>query len=400
MRLTPNLDALAARGASFDSAYAASSFTLPSLHTLATGEPPPVHRVRFWTHFGNRFRGPTLAERFREEGLATGFFHSGYVQLATWPILNRGWDGTQCLVQADAGPVLDSARAWLDTVKGRRFFLWVHLFEPHTPYAPQERFAEGLADLELYRQAGPATFPVTDWIPKVAGARGPWLADRLHAADVRQADDAAGRLLADLDARGLTANTVVCVVSDHGENLSGDPEPRWDHGTSTDIQLIHVPMLLAGPGVPAGKRDTAPASHLDIPPTLLRAAGFDPPRDWMGRDLLGAAAPPRHVIAEATVSTAKDAPFYSVTDGRLSLRIFTDTAPPHVELRDETAPGAPATRVDPSEPFPAAAPFVETWTRYAARCADRAALLNEPGADAQDLTDEQREMLRVGGYLR
>src|SRR5262245_52612378 len=89
--LTPNLDGLAKRGTSFERAYSAASFTLPSLHTLATGEPPAVHRVRFWTKFGNRFKGPTLASLLADEGYRTGFVYSAYIDLTAYPILQQGW---------------------------------------------------------------------------------------------------------------------------------------------------------------------------------------------------------------------------------------------------------------------------------------------------------------------
>src|SRR5262249_22558901 len=95
IELTPYLDGLAQRRTSFERAYAAASFTLPSLHTIATGEPPPVHRVRFWTRFGNRFKGPTLASLLAGDGYRTGFVYSAYIQLTPYPVLSRGWKGSQ-----------------------------------------------------------------------------------------------------------------------------------------------------------------------------------------------------------------------------------------------------------------------------------------------------------------
>src|SRR5262245_42230213 len=218
--LTPNLDDLAKRGTSFERAYSAASFTLPSLHTIATGEPPAVHRVRFWTRFGNRFTGPTLASLLADEGYRTGFVYSAYIQLTAYPILQRGWTGAggteppTGFAQADADDVLRAANTWLDANGKQPFFLWVHLFEPHTPYGPGDKFVEGLADLGEYHAAGPATFKVQDWVDKLPAGKGPALADRLYAADVRAADFAVKQLLGELDRRGLTSKTVVCVTSD------------------------------------------------------------------------------------------------------------------------------------------------------------------------------------------
>lgn len=398
--LTPRLDAFARGGTRFATAYAASSFTLPSLHTLLTGESPAVHRVRFWTHFGNLFRGPTLAERLRSEGFAAGCFVSGYGDFTTYPLLSRGFDPALHVSQKDAGEVLAPFAKWLDGIGAdRRFFAWVHLFEPHTPYGPDERFCEGLLDVARLRKAGPAPWPVDAWLPRVPGPRPDLFADRLYAADVRAADDAVGRVLDELARRGLDRDTIVCVVADHGENLSMDPAPRWDHGTSTDEQQIRVPFLLAGPGVPTGALDPRIARHLDVAPTLLARVGVVA-ADLPGRDLLGDAPAPAFAISEGTVAARKDAPFYSVTDGTRSLRIHTDVRPPRVWLRAEPVDATGGVPVDAGSPSADAAPYVAAWKAFAEECARRDAALNAPGEDRQTLTDAQRRVLELGGYLR
>jgi arylsulfatase A-like enzyme len=395
--LTPNLDALAKRGTSFERTYAAASFTLPSLHTIATGEPPAVHRVRFWTRFGNRFKGPTLASLLSDEGYRTGFVYSAYIELTPYPILQRGWTGGPTgFAQADADTVLRAATAWLDANGKQPFFLWVHLFEPHTPYGPSDTFVQGLADVSLYHSVGPATFKVQDWADKVPGGQGPLLADRLYAADVRAADYAVAQLLAELDHRGLTSKTVVCVTSDHGENLRADPEPRWDHGVSTDEQLVHVPMIWLGPGVPAAHTDDAIARHLDIAPTLLRLAGAAVPDGWRGRDLFGRAPPPHFAICEGTTSDHPDSPFYCVTDGEASLRLFSSETPWRAEMRDERRRGAPPTPINLTSPPAEFAPWAEAWRAEADALAHRVGEVNTAGDDQGMLTPAQTELLKIG----
>jgi arylsulfatase A-like enzyme len=401
--LTPNLVKLAERGTSFERAYAAASFTLPSIATLATGEPPTVHGVRFWTQFGNRYRGTTLAECLKSEGFSTGFVYSVYSNLTPYPPLLRGWDSTSEFLHEDADKPLAAAMAFLDRHGKERFFLWVHLFEPHTPYGPRDEFAQGIADLDDYHAAGRATWPVQKWVDQV-GPKGPLLADALHAADVRAADDAVRRLLADVDRRGLTQETVVCVVSDHGENLSYDPVDRWDHGVSCDEQLVRVPMILAGPGVPQGRTEKAIARHVDLPPTLMRLVGVTPPAKWPGRDLFGPAPAPRFAVTECTRSkpgTAQaDAPMYSVTDGTRSLRVFTSTAPARMELRDERDRGAARIPVDPARPSDDASPLLDAIEEAMAYMLRRAPELNSPGEGDGRLTPEQEALLKSNGYIR
>jgi arylsulfatase A-like enzyme len=400
--LTPNLDDLAKRGTSYERAYAAASFTLPSLHTIATGEPPAVHRVRFWTRFGNRFQGPTLASLLADEGYRTGFVYSAYIELTAYPILQRGWKGVRGeepptgFCQADSDTVLRAAGAWLDANAHEPFFLWVHLFEPHTPYGPADHFVKGLADVALYHAAGPATFKVQDWADKIPGGDGPVLADRLYAADVRAADSAVAQLLADLDRRGLTSTTVVCVTSDHGENLRADPEPRWDHGVSVDEQLVHVPMIWVGPGVPAAHSENAIARHLDVAPTLLRLAGADVPEGWRGRDLFGRAPAPHFAVCEGTTSDHPDGPFYSVTDGETSLRLFSAQAPWRTEMRDERVRGAAPTPINLASPQPEFAPWADAWRAEAEALKRRVGEVNAAGDDQGALTPEQTELLKVG----
>jgi arylsulfatase A-like enzyme len=384
----------------FDTAYAASSFTLPSLHTILTGESPPVHRVRFWTHFGNLYRAPTLAERLREEGFDTACFTSGYGDLSAYPLLSRGFGSSLHLVQKPAEDVLAPFAQWLgDPARRERTFAWIHLVEPHTPYGPEERFCEGLLDVARYRAAGPAPWPVDRWLPQVPGPRPELLADRLYAADVRAADDAVGRILDGIERRGLAERTLVCVVADHGENLSADPPPRWDHGTSCDEQQVRVPLLLAGPGIAAGRREAAIARHVDLAPTFLAALGVDGAEELPGRDLLGAAPPPPFALTEGTTYVNVDAPFYSVTDARTSLRIFTDAAPARAFLRREPAGVEGRVEVDLSAPPPGAAAHVAAWKSFAEECLRRAEERNDAGDDRARLTDAQRRVLERGGYL-
>jgi len=396
VELTPNIDKLAAAGTTFDRTYAAASFTLPSMHTIATGEPPPVHRARFWTQFGNHFRGVTLAQHFQAAHFRTAFLYSAYHQLSAWPTLARGWDEPPTgLERLDSEPLVEAASKWLDKHGSEPFFLWVHIFEPHTPYGPADKFVKGLADVDEYHRTGRADFPVQAWVDRVPGGRGAELADALYAADVRAADDAVAQLVAALDQRGLTGKTVVCVTSDHGENLRGDPDPRWDHGVSTDEQLIRVPLVLRGPGVPAGRVDTGIARHVDLAPTLLRLAGLDAPKEWSGRDLFGSTPAPAFAIAECSMMPNPGKPFYSVTDGAQSLRIFTAPAPFRVELRREGDRGAMPTPVDMAHPSPDAAPFVAAWKAESDWCGARALEVNDVGGDVAQ-TDEQKQIVSLG----
>jgi len=136
--------------------------------------------------------------------------------------------------------VVDAAIAWLRDRKGK-FFLWVHLYEPHAPYEPPPPFRE--------------KFP-----------------DDPYAGEVAAADAQVGRLLEELQRLGLAPSTAVAVLGDHGEALG-------NHGESTHGLLLYepttrVPLVLRAPGLlPAGQVVATPVSTVDLAPTLARLAG-------------------------------------------------------------------------------------------------------------------------------
>ena len=112
-----------------------------------------------------------------------------------------------------------------------------------------------------------------------------------------------GLFLEELDRRGLSGNTVVVVSGDHGESLG--EHGRYDHGYHLFDVNVHVPLIMAGPGVPAGQRVTGPVELLDVGPTLLELCGIVQPRGHQGRSLTaemraaqdGAPLPPRDAFS-------------------------------------------------------------------------------------------------------
>jgi len=249
---TPAMDALAARGVRFTRAFAPAPITLPSHASLLTGLYPPGHGSR---HNGVAVRGdvPTLAERLRAAGWATGAF------VAAFPLdrrfgLARGFqeygdrtaraDDGRPLNERPGRAVVDEALAWLARAGAGRVFLWMHLFEPHAPYVPD-----------------PARGP--------AGASLP--ADVRYDDEVAAADVQVGRLLSGLGARATSA--VVALAGDHGEAFGEHGEVS--HSVFLYDTTLRVPLVIAAPGVPPSVVDVA-ASLVDIAPTFLQLAGAPP----------------------------------------------------------------------------------------------------------------------------
>ena len=242
---TPAFDALAARGLRFRQAYATTPETLPSHSSMMTGLYPAGHGV----HENARFLASThavVAERLRQAGYRTSAFVSAFV-LARRFGLARGFDVYDDELPPGAAerPSAETTdRAIADLAEGtsERRFMWVHYFDPHAPYAPPEPF-------------------------RARFAQKPYL------GEVAAMDRQLARLIAAFEQRASSANHpwAVIVAGDHGEGLGDHGEIQ--HGNLLYQSTMHVPLVIAGPGIPPGTSDE-PVSTRRIYHTILDWAGI------------------------------------------------------------------------------------------------------------------------------
>ncbi len=265
---TPHLDRLAARGTLFEQAVSATPLTLPAHSSLFTGQLPGGHGVRDNGGFHLAAERLTLAEILKEKGWATGGFVAAYVLDRRWGIA-QGFDRyvddfdlskfksvSMGDIQRPGDEVVAHGLDWIRSVSGsdgaagsqdgRPFFAWLHLYDPHTPYAPPEPFAG--------RYAG-----------------------RPYNGEIAWTDEVVGRLLAGLEELGLTERTLVAVIGDHGESLGEHGETG--HGFFVYEPTTRVPFLLAGPypGL-AGRRVPGVVRQIDLLPTVLELLGVAAPK--------------------------------------------------------------------------------------------------------------------------
>ncbi len=278
---TPVLDRLAAAGRTFPNAHAHNVVTLPSHANILTGLLPYQHRVRDNTGFRLRADVPTAATLLSAAGYSCAAF-VGAFPLDSQFGLDRGFElyddqypkGTNptefVFPQRRGTEVIDRALAWWRGRAGRPRFLWVHLYDPHSPYEAPEPFASRLAE-------------------------SPYL------AEVEATDSFLAPLLDPLLA-GAEAAALVVFTADHGEALGQHGE--LTHGLFAYEETLRVPLVLWGAGVARGE-DARGARHVDILPTLLAAAGVEPPRGLPGSSLL--APPPPGADSELTYFEAMSA---------------------------------------------------------------------------------------------
>jgi arylsulfatase A-like enzyme len=273
-RTSPEFDGWAGKGTLFEAAMSPAPGTLSSQMSILTGRYPSRHGVSYanWRLRGRmpvlRLDTPTLAEVLGPQGFRTAAFTgSGYFAL---PIgYSRGFGefvSSNDEALGSAATVFEKAFGWLDRHRDDPFFLFLHTYEAHEPYL-DHRFVE---------QEGPAIQG-----PKARN-------EALYDGDIRRADAYLGRLRRHLDRLGLASRTLVMILSDHGEEF-GDHFPVWNdgHGHSLFEEQIHVPLMIVGPQVPAGRRVKQAVDLTAVAPTLLDFLGVKLPDGMDGRSLLG-----------------------------------------------------------------------------------------------------------------
>jgi choline-sulfatase len=257
--LTPHIDGLAARGVTFAEGLSSVPLTLPAHATILSGLEPPRHGVRDNGTYVFPPDVPTLATVLKERGYATGAFVGAYVLDRRFG-LARGFDVYDDAVarREQGASVLESERSgaevaaaadrWLKEGSGP-FLAWVHLYDPHAPYAAPAPFSTGRAPYD---------------------------------AEVAYADEVVGRVLA--SARGRAGeDLVVVLLADHGESLGEHGEAT--HGLFVYQSTLRIPFVVAAPGLAPGPRPGL-ARTVDVMPTVLGLLGAAGRPGLDGRDVL------------------------------------------------------------------------------------------------------------------
>ncbi|OEV05772.1 sulfatase-like hydrolase/transferase [Streptomyces oceani] len=302
--LTPVLDRLTERGVHVEHSYTCQPVCAPSRASMQTGQYPTATGV-FRNGVPLSPEVPTLAHHFRAGGYDTGYigkwhlagdgytgavpeeYRGGYEHWLAANILeftSDAYGGT--LYDEDGQPhefdgyradaVGDAAIRYLERPRDRPFFLFLSFIEPHhqnsrddypAPEGYRERYADPWTPSDLTALGG------GNWAEHLPGYYGM----------VRRLDEVLGRLLDTLEAQGTLENTVVLFTSDHGCHFK---TRNSEYKRSVHDASIRVPSTLSGPGLGTGVRLPQLVSHVDLPPTLLDAAGLPVPARMQGRSLL------------------------------------------------------------------------------------------------------------------
>lgn len=312
---SPTLDALAARGVCFEDVTAAAPWTLPSHATMLTGLYPSHHGVR--SHETRLSEDVvTLAEEFHEDGFQTFAVVNTHNVGAPQFRLRQGFEEFRYVIETEEDPgtgrvrTFNSGETIVSTAKellaGRAgdepFFLFLHFYDAHTDFTPKSEYRE--------RFVAPYSGSLDGSTTQLAEARQRMetLSDddlrflqELYEAEIRQLDDLLGRFFVWLESEGLLEETLFVVTSDHGEEFQ--EHGSLLHGRTQYQEVLRVPLILAGPGIPAGARVVTPVHGVDVAPTLLARMGIRSRQPRDGIDLApswsGGVLPERTFFAEA-----------------------------------------------------------------------------------------------------
>lgn len=258
---TPAIDQLAADGVVFERAYSHIPQTLPAHAALLSGRLPFETGVRDDERTMVKSGERLLPQMLRERGYATaGIVSASLLRKETG--IGQGFDFfdarmpphsadvSMADMRRDGGESELAAEHWLDKVGTSRAFLFLHLFEPHKPYAPPERFSMYAA----------------------------------YDGEIAYSDEIVGRLVHYLKSHQMYDRSTIILLSDHGEGLGDHGEQ--EHGLFVYREAIHVPLIVKQESnAGAGRRVRDLAQHIDLVPTVLDLVKAPVPGNLRGRSL-------------------------------------------------------------------------------------------------------------------
>jgi arylsulfatase A-like enzyme len=430
---SPVIDGLGREGVVFEDASSTAPWTLPAHASMLTGLYPNRHGLN-----GTRRKLhkdlPTLATELAQRGYATAAAVNS-IRVGRLYGLARGFQEYLYVEEvadrmSPSTWITEQALEWMREFRNQRLFLFLHYFDVHSDYtslpeyeqpfvAPYDGQADGSSTqlflfafdpklLEACR-ANPERESCRTWARARIDASVARVefddADRRHLIDlydagVRQMDAELGRLLESLRSDGLLDECLLILTSDHGEEFL--EHGGVSHSHTQYQELLRVPLILRGPGIPAGTRVAAPVTLVDVVPTVLAALGEEAPIWLDGLDLsplwrVATGSKPsnddirfreRYLFAEADSRIDSANTLQSIRRGRYKLHYDRRTGAGELYDLDED----PGEQTDIAEREPAIADALRTALLARAGSA--------PTGETIELSDDDYDRLRALGYLQ
>jgi len=393
---SPNLDKLARQGVRFEWCITQASWTLPSYASMLTSRYPfetvmtreylrhlqgetevarsrdPFRMPEMNRHWYGKLRPEvtTLAELLRRAGLSTAAWTNNQWLAPSLSGLDRGFEEYYFTDQPDklylpADATVEEVIAWIERHREKRFFVFVHLMDPHKPWQNHPEFGFGNRPLDIYE------------------------------SQIRFADQAIGQMVERLQQLQLWERTLLVVNSDHGEGVYEEKERFVGHGGGVAADLIRVPLILVGPNLSRGKVIGDTVRNLDVMPTVLDLLQVAADVELRGKSLAplwspGAAAGPEQYLPAVTMAMMKGPEQISVITRRWQVVLI----PAYESVQVHPWPGAERAAAAPAETQDQAVAFARKFVEE-----EIAALGKETLPAPVNLDPETEKKLKALGYL-
>ncbi len=332
---TPALDALAERGITFREARSTSSWTWPSTASILTGLLPDEHGVTDDSACYLLGKNETLAEALQARGYTTAAYACNPL-ISAQKNFDQGFESFSSSGKAflKTSDLIEEIRSWIRLQAGTRFFLYLHLVDPHAPYEPRPESLAAVGEpvpedfpgqraLEQYKKAALGGLGFDQHGERKPSSPFPEghieQFEGLYDASILTGDYFLGAIVEELEESDLVDETVIVFTSDHGEEWMD--HGYLLHGQSVHRELVHVPLVMAGPGLARGAVSETPVSNRHIAATLARIGGAELAGPSDAIDLTSPELLPERAVFYATTHGRWNGrrgrqPIYGVRDGQ------------------------------------------------------------------------------------
>ena len=281
---SPNIDQLAREGTIFKNGFSQACSTIASHSSIFLSQYPWTHEV-----VGSEKKmgksSITLAEILKNQNYITaGFVGSAYISLTYG--FDQGFDfffdriNTWRTIKFHKNNLF----RWLEKVKDKKFFLFLHTYDVHSPYdplMPYRAFYTGdYSDQRRLNKLVDYKLTALNLSPEEIE-----YLIALYDAGINYVDDEIGELVKKLKKHNIFNNSVIIITADHGERL-GERRGRFGHGGEASRIVTHVPLIMKIPGIGQGKVIEEIVESIDITPTILDILDISPPEGMQGKSIL------------------------------------------------------------------------------------------------------------------
>ena len=316
---TPYIDKWANEATIYQNAYTVAPVTLPSFIALMTGQSPLKTRIVNNRAYSLSDNALTLAELLKEKGYLTTAYVSSEIFLPEMTNLDQGFNEFNLIPYKSNKNVslkeyrefLSRSTTWMDVNKDKKFFLWLHLMDPHSPYLPEKslrckfnnsycKTLENKDDTTLERDRLHLKGCLSDKLPSSTVG----LYETLYDGEIFQADKLVGKILESLKSIGISDNTMVVLYGDHGEGF--DHQYYFEHGDTLYDSSIKIPLLIRYPKQYKKSNNVNPINNTDIFFLILKALNVEIPAGGWGE---------YNKKREYTYSFSQNLTKFSISDG-------------------------------------------------------------------------------------